>query len=58
VTIAAGPRFGVGGAFERHLRLPYTLPPDKLTEAIRRLARARQALAQGTTGTHTAAPTA
>ncbi|WP_329388813.1 hypothetical protein OG625_34500 [Streptomyces sp. NBC_01351] len=26
VTIAAGPQFGIGGAFERHVRLPYTLP--------------------------------
>ncbi|MDT0546385.1 MocR-like transcription factor YczR [Streptomyces lonegramiae] len=58
VTIAAGPRFGVGGAFERHVRLPYTLPSGQLTEAISRLARARRALARGATGTHTPAPVA
>ncbi|MEH0541558.1 PLP-dependent aminotransferase family protein [Streptomyces sp. B21-105] len=58
VTIAAGPRFGVGGAFERNIRLPYTLPPSQLTRAIRRLAETEQALARGATGTHTPAPTA
>lgn len=58
VTIAAGPRFGVGGAFERNIRLPYTLPADQLTQAIRRLAQAEQALTQGATGTHTPAPVA
>lgn len=58
VTIAAGPRFGVGGAFERNIRLPYTLPPDQLTRAVRRLARAEQALARGATGTHIPAPIA
>lgn len=58
VTIAAGPRFGVGGAFERHVRLPYTLPSSRLTEAVRRLAQARLALSQGATGTHDPAPVA
>ncbi|MCX5196100.1 PLP-dependent aminotransferase family protein [Streptomyces sp. NBC_00249] len=58
LTIAAGPRFGIGGAFERHVRLPYTLPPDRLAEAVRRLARAHRALTRGATGTHTPAPVA
>ncbi|MGW5302569.1 MocR-like transcription factor YczR [Streptomyces griseoluteus] len=58
VTIAAGPRFGIGGAFERNVRLPYTLPPDRLTEAVGRLTLARRALARGATGTHTPAPVA
>lgn len=58
VTIAAGPRFGVGGTFERNIRLPYTLPPDQLTRAVRRLAQAEQALARGATGTHIPAPIA
>jgi DNA-binding transcriptional MocR family regulator len=57
VTIAAGPRFGIGGAFERNIRLPYTLPASRLRQAVRRLARARQ-VAQGTGGTHTPAPLA
>ncbi|MCX4779273.1 PLP-dependent aminotransferase family protein [Streptomyces sp. NBC_01264] len=58
VTIAAGPRFGVGGAFERHVRLPYTLPAPRLTEAVRRLAAAHRALTAGATGVHTPAPVA
>lgn len=40
LRLAAGSRFGVGGAFERFVRLPFTLPPDRLDEAVRRLARA------------------
>jgi DNA-binding transcriptional MocR family regulator len=58
VAVAAGPRFGVGGAFARNIRLPYTLPPDLLGEAVRRLAAAHQALTRGHTGTHTPAPLA
>ncbi|WSN45739.1 aminotransferase class I/II-fold pyridoxal phosphate-dependent enzyme [Streptomyces sp. NBC_01334] len=58
VTIAAGPRFGIGGAFERNIRLPYTLPSSQLVQAIRRLAQAEQALARGATGSHTPAPVA
>lgn len=58
VTIAAGPRFGIGGAFERNIRLPYALPSEQLARAIRRLARAEQTLAHGATGTHTPAPIA
>lgn len=58
VIIAAGPRFGIAGAFERNIRLPYTLPPSQLIHAIRRLAAAQQALAQGATGAHAPAPTA
>lgn len=52
VTIAAGPRFGIGGAFERNIRLPYVLPPSKLTAAIRGLAQAERALTAGATGAH------
>ncbi len=40
VRIAAGPRFGVDGAFERFVRLPFTLPPEPMTEAVERLAMA------------------
>ncbi|MEU6767747.1 PLP-dependent aminotransferase family protein [Streptomyces sp. NPDC046853] len=58
VTIAAGPRFGIGGAFERNIRLPYTLPPSQLTRAVTRLAQAAQAHAEGATGTHTPPPIA
>ncbi|MFE2140801.1 PLP-dependent aminotransferase family protein [Streptomyces sp. NPDC059456] len=58
VVIAAGPRFGIGGAFERNIRLPFTLPADQLSEGVRRLAQAVRALNQGGTGTHTPAPVA
>ncbi len=38
VIIVPGSRFGVDGTLERFLRLPYALPADRLTEAVRRLA--------------------
>ena len=37
VLLAAGPRFGLDGAFERRLRLPYTLRPDRADAALDRL---------------------
>lgn len=47
VRLAAGPRFGVDGAFERFLRLPYTLSPEALTEVVGRLAQAYAKLQPG-----------
>ncbi|MBY6686645.1 PLP-dependent aminotransferase family protein [Rhodococcus sp. BP-149] len=44
VALAAGPRFGVEGAFERHVRLPYTEGADRLEAAIDRIAFAYQSL--------------
>ncbi len=44
VMLAAGPRFGLDGAFERYLRLPFTLPDTGLDKAIERLATAWLAL--------------
>jgi DNA-binding transcriptional MocR family regulator len=41
VRLAPGPRFGLDGTLERFLRLPFTLPPAELTDAVRRLAAAR-----------------
>jgi DNA-binding transcriptional MocR family regulator len=38
VRVAAGPRFGVDGAFERFVRLPFNLPEALLAEAVERLA--------------------
>jgi DNA-binding transcriptional MocR family regulator len=38
VLLAAGPRFGVDGTFERYLRLPYTLRRDRMDAAVDRLA--------------------
>ncbi|MBT8159978.1 MULTISPECIES: PLP-dependent aminotransferase family protein [Arthrobacter] len=34
VRLAAGPRFGIGGAFEHFMRVPYTLPPARLETAV------------------------
>jgi DNA-binding transcriptional MocR family regulator len=44
VRVAGGPRFAVAGGFEHRLRLPFTQPPERLTEAVRRLAAADDAL--------------
>jgi hypothetical protein len=45
VRLAAGPRFGVDGAFERFLRLPYRLPEARLEDAVERLSAAWRAVA-------------
>jgi len=37
VLLAAGPRFGLAGAFERYLRVPYTLRADRVDPALDRL---------------------
>jgi DNA-binding transcriptional MocR family regulator len=48
LRIAPGNRFGIDGAFERFVRLPYALPADRLTEAVDRLEQAwRQVTASG-----------
>ncbi|MEE2035310.1 PLP-dependent aminotransferase family protein, partial [Rhodococcus sp. CC-R104] len=47
VVLAAGPRFGVQGAFERFVRLPYTQPPVALRRAVASVAAAYDALALG-----------
>ena len=44
VRLAPGPRFGLDGTLERFLRLPFTLAPDDLIEAIRRIASVRHDL--------------
>jgi DNA-binding transcriptional MocR family regulator len=44
IRLAAGPRFGVGGAFERYLRVPFTLPPEKLEVAVLALRAAQDRL--------------
>ena len=58
VRVAAGPRFGVDGAFERHVRLPFNLPEPALEEAVERLAVAWRAVAPeaGDTGAGAAPP--
>ncbi|TFV60441.1 PLP-dependent aminotransferase family protein [Mycobacterium sp. PS03-16] len=40
LDVPPGPRFGVDGSLERFLRVPYTLPPDQMREAVELLARA------------------
>ena len=47
VRLAPGPRFGLDGTLERFLRLPFTLPPDDVTEAVRRIASVRHDLDRG-----------
>jgi DNA-binding transcriptional MocR family regulator len=44
VRVAPGPRFGVDGGFDQRLRLPFTQPPERLAEAVRRLSAAEQTL--------------
>ena len=38
VRVGAGPRFAADGGFEQRLRLPFTQLPERLAEAVRRLA--------------------
>jgi DNA-binding transcriptional MocR family regulator len=42
VRLVPGPRFGLDGALERFLRLPFSLPPDDLEQAVARLAEAER----------------
>ena len=44
VRLAPGPRFGMDGTLERFIRLPFTLSPEDLTEAVRRIASVRHDL--------------
>lgn len=53
VRLAAGPRFGVDGAFERFLRLPYTLSPEILTDVVGRLGQAYVRLRPGQSAART-----
>lgn len=40
LILPPGPRFTTGGVLERRLRIPITLPPERTSEAMARLARA------------------
>ena len=44
LIVAAGPRFGIDGAFERFLRLPICYSPETTDAAVRALARAWRSL--------------
>ncbi len=46
LIIAAGPRFGIDGAFERFLRLPICYSPETTDAAVHALVRAWRSLAQ------------
>ncbi|MCW2485357.1 PLP-dependent aminotransferase family protein [Candidatus Symbiopectobacterium sp. NZEC127] len=37
IRIGAGPRFGIEGAFERFLRVPFTLPVNEIEDALIRI---------------------
>ncbi|NYF28449.1 PLP-dependent aminotransferase family protein [Microbacterium sp. JAI119] len=37
LVLPPGPRFTTGGVLERRLRIPITLPPERMSEAMRRL---------------------
>jgi DNA-binding transcriptional MocR family regulator len=47
VHLAAGPRFGVGGAFERFVRLPYSLEEAAMTAGVEGIAAAAAAVQAG-----------
>ena len=53
LRLAAGPRFGVGGAFERHLRLPYSLDTPAREAGMYALAATVQAARSGHRATDT-----
>lgn len=44
IRLAAGPRFGTGGAFEHYLRVPFTLQPEQLETAVHALRSAQDRL--------------
>lgn len=48
LDIPPGPRFGVDGSLERFIRIPYTLPPEEMREAVALLARAWHAVTGAT----------
>ena len=47
VTLTAGPRFGVNGAFEHWVRLPYVHEPERLRQAVSGLVEAYGAVTAG-----------
>ena len=47
VRVTPGPSFSVDGTFEQHVRLPFTLAPEDLEEAVARLAAIAARIAAG-----------
>jgi DNA-binding transcriptional MocR family regulator len=56
LRLAAGPRFGVDGAFERFVRVPYGLPEAELATAVRRLAAAWRSVTADVVGSAEPSP--
>ncbi len=54
LLLAEGRVFGTGTAFDDHLRLPFTLPPDRLRTAVATLASVDAALRRGPVARHPA----
>lgn len=52
LDVPPGPRFGVDGSLERFIRIPYTLPPDQMSDAVILLARAWHAVAGASAPRH------
>ncbi len=50
VHVVPGPTFSLDGTLDRHLRLPFTLPPERLREAVARLVAAERRVRLGVTG--------
>ena len=48
LLLAAGPRFGIDGAFERFLRMPFGYSPEETDRAVAALGAAWGAIARGT----------
>jgi DNA-binding transcriptional MocR family regulator len=46
LLLAAGPRFGIDGAFERFLRIPFSYPAEETDRAVAALSRAWRSLAR------------
>ncbi len=44
LRMVPGSRFGVDGGWERFVRVPYTLPPAELADAVARLGRLARAV--------------
>ncbi|MCP2636730.1 PLP-dependent aminotransferase family protein [Microbacterium sp. HD4P20] len=51
VLLSAGPRFSVEGGHERHLRVPFTAPPEELVRAVRELAQSWRSVRAGAPAT-------
>jgi DNA-binding transcriptional MocR family regulator len=47
VVVAAGPRFGRDGVFERFVRIPFTYPPDVIDRGVEVLAEAWRGVTRG-----------